>query len=146
MTNRKQKVEELMERIHAMKRQMTIGASSCTKMPRITPAQWGVVVLIEQRNGSTVKDIATALGVTSSAATQLVDGLVASGYVTRKQDPKDRRRVTLMLSVETKRHVSQMKEQVSKRLLKFFKILDDKEFDQYIRLNEKLSRALLKKN
>lgn len=129
-----------------MKRQMTIGASSCTTMPRITPAQWGVVILIEQKNESTVKDIASALNVTSSAATQLVDGLVSSGYVTRKQDPKDRRRVTLMLSAETKRHVAQMRAQVSKRLLKFFKVLDDKEFDQYIRLNEKLSVALSKKN
>ena len=129
-----------------MKRQMTIGASSCTMMPRITPAQWGVVILIEQKNESTVKDIASALNVTSSAATQLVDGLVSSGYVTRKQDPKDRRRVTLMLSAETKRHVAQMRAQVSKRLLKFFKVLDDKEFDQYIRLNEKLSVALSKKN
>jgi DNA-binding MarR family transcriptional regulator len=39
------------------------------RAPRITPSQWGVLMMLEGRSESTVKDVAKALGITSSAAT-----------------------------------------------------------------------------
>lgn len=103
-------------------------------------------MVIEQGNESTVKDVAGALGITSSAATQLIDGLVASGYVTRREDPRDRRRVTLQLSRVIKNHVTKMKDQVTSGLLKIFNVLSDREFNQYLVLNKKLVDGLPKKN
>lgn len=115
-------------------------------MPRITPSQWGALMFIEHGGESTVKDVAKALGITSSAATQLIDGLVASGYVERREDSKDRRKVTLTLSKTTRSHVVKMKKQVMKGLLKTFEILDDREFNQYLALNQKLVQGLTQKN
>jgi DNA-binding MarR family transcriptional regulator len=47
---------------------------------------------------ATVLDIATHLGVTKQAASQLVEQLVRSGYVRRTSDPADGRRRVLTLT------------------------------------------------
>lgn len=144
MSNRKQKVEELLESFSSLRRVMAFHPISIEKMPRITPSQWGALMLIEHQGESTVKDVARALGITSSAATQLIDGLVASGYVTRKTHAEDRRVVTLTLSSTTKKHINVMKKEVLQKFLKFFEVLNNKEFNQYILLNKKIVQRLLK--
>ena len=145
MTNRKQKIEELMENFQSPKRTMVFHATPSMKIPRITPSQWGVLMFALQRGESTVKDVAKALGITSSAATQLIDGLVVNGYVTRGELTEDRRKVTLTLSNKTKKQVEKMKKQALQKFLKFFEVLNDKEFDQYILFNKKIVEKLLKK-
>jgi DNA-binding MarR family transcriptional regulator len=146
MANRKQKVAEVLESFGSLRRVMTFRPVSTAKMPRITPSQWGALMLIEQQGKSTVRDVAKALGITSSAATQLIDGLVSSGYVTRKTRAEDRRVVTLALSSTTEKHVGAMKKEVLRKFLKFFDVLNDKEFGRYILLNKKIVKRLLNKN
>lgn len=46
---------------------------------------------LQQRGPSTQQTLATALGVTPRNVTGLVDGLVATGFVTREGHPTDRR-------------------------------------------------------
>src|ERR1035437_1406312 len=132
MINRKQKIEELIENLHSLKRTMVFGASGGMNMPRITPSQWGVLMFIEQRGETTVKDIANTLKITSSAATQLVDGLVVSRYVARKNSESDRRTVILTLTKNTKAQVDKMKKEGLEKFLELFEVLNDKEFNQYI--------------
>lgn len=145
MTDRKQKVKELMDSFQALKRSMAFRPVELAKMPRVTPSQWGVLMMIEGQGGSTVKDVAEGLGITSSAATQLVDGLVANGYVIREEHTEDRRRVTLTLSKKTKNQVEKMKKQFSQQFLTLFEVLNDEEFDQFILLNKKIVERSLKK-
>jgi DNA-binding MarR family transcriptional regulator len=145
MPNRKEKIEELLESMGALRRTMAFRPVAPKKMPRITPAQWGALMVIEHHGESTLKDMAKALGITSSAATQLIDGLVTSGYVVRKTHAKDRRAVTLTLSNTTKAHVDTIKKQALQKFLKFFEVLNDKELDQYILLNKKIIGKLLRK-
>lgn len=47
---------------------------------------------------SSLSDVAEHLGLTLSATSRLVDGLVARGLVVREPDPADRRYVTLLVS------------------------------------------------
>jgi MarR family transcriptional regulator, organic hydroperoxide resistance regulator len=145
MTNRKQKIEELMENFQALKRTMVFHTVHSIKVPRITPSQWGVLMLVEQHIGITVKDVAKMLSITSSATTQLIDGLVANGYIMRKTSVKDRRTVILTLSNKTKTQVEKMKKEGLQKFLKLFEGLNDKEFNQYILLNKKIVEKLLKK-
>ena len=139
MTNRKQKVKELMESFQSLKRSMMFQTAGSLKIPRITPSQWGVVMIVEGLGKTTVKDVAKTLGITSSAATQLIDGLVTSGYVVREEHAEDRRRVTLTLSTKTKKQVEKMKEEGIKHFLKLFEVLSDEEFGQFILLNKKIT-------
>jgi DNA-binding MarR family transcriptional regulator len=143
MPSRKQKVEELLADLQSLKRAMTFRMAGSTDIPRITPSQWGVLMFIEERGESTVKDVAKALGITSSAATQLVDGLVSNGYVARETHAEDRRVVTLTLSKKTKAQVDKMKKQGIQKFLRLFEVLNDKEFNQYLALNSKIVRGSL---
>lgn len=145
MINRRQKVEELLESFSSLRRSMAFRSVGTATMPRITPSQWGVLMLIEQRGESTVKDAAAALGITSSAATQLVDGLAESGYVVRKIRAADRRAVTLTLSKKSKTWVDKMKKEGLQKFLKFFEVLNDREFNQYFALNKKIVQGIMSK-
>lgn len=50
------------------------------------------------RGGLTVQEVGGAYGASRQAASQLVDSLVATGYVTRVEDPADRRRAKVALT------------------------------------------------
>ena len=50
------------------------------------------------RTGAPLSQIITELGVSKQAAGQLVDTLVARGYLERSPDPDDRRRLTITLT------------------------------------------------
>lgn len=128
-----------------MRRHMTFRSTGSREMPRITPSQWGALMVIEQHGGSTLKDMAESLVITSSAATQLVDGLVASGYVTRGTSTEDRRAITLTLSKKTEVHITKMKKQIVQEFLNFFAVLNDTELDQFLALNKKIVAGFLKK-
>lgn len=145
MATREQKIKELLEDFHSLKRQATLRFAKGAVLPRVTPSQWGALLLIEQHGDSSVKAVAEALCVTSSAATQLVEGLVASGYVARRVNPKDRRTVSLALSKKAKTQVEKMKKQAVQKFLKLFEALDDKEFNQYLVLNKKIVDSFSKK-
>lgn len=132
-----------MENFRALRRTVAFHAPG-GHLPRITHSQWGALMSIERSGESTVRDVAKTLGVTSSAATQLVDGLVQSGYVQRQASPKDRRTVILTLTKKTKVQVDNMKKERLRKFLKFFEVLDDREFNQYIALNKKIVERLLK--
>ncbi len=145
MLNRKQKIEELMEGLQSFRRTMIFHGIPSAKMPRVTPSQWIVLHFVAQRGENSIKDVAHALNITSSAATQLVDGLVRSGYMIREIDSKDRRLVMLTLSKKTKNQVERMKKEALQKFLNIFKVLNNKEFDQYYALNKKIVQRLLNK-
>jgi DNA-binding MarR family transcriptional regulator len=143
MISRKQKVEQFLTDLRSFRRAMSFRMAGSANIPRITPSQWGVLMSIEDRGESTVKDIAKTLGITSSATTQLIDGLVANGYVMRTMHPEDRRAVTLSLSKKTKTQVAQMKKQTVQKFIKLFKVLTDDELNRYFALNKKIVQGFL---
>lgn len=146
MVDRNQKIKELMEGLHALRSRVAFGPPPGVQMRHVTPSQWRVLMIVMRGDDHTVKDVAKTLDITSSAATQLVDGLVANGYVIKKEDEADRRKVSLTLSKTTKDHVVKMKKKAMGCFLKTFEVLNDKEFDQYIALNKKLVQGLSDKN
>ena len=143
MNNRLQKIEELMESFQSFKRPVAFGHGH-SKMSKITPSQWMALRIIGKFGTCTVKDISKSLHLTSSAVTQLVDGLVKSRYVARKINTKDRRKVTLMLSQKGIRDIEGMKKQMLDQMLSVFKVLNDKEFEQLYKLNKKITDSFNK--
>lgn len=115
-------------------------------MPRITPTQFGVLMVLDGPEEHMVKDVAKALGTSSSAATQLIDSLVANGYVLREENAQDRRKVTLSLSAMAKREVAKIKQDVTKQFLNLFEVLSEKEFNQFMALHNKVIQRHLKNN
>ena len=75
----------------------------------------------------------------SSAVTQFVDGLVEAGYVTRREDPKDRRSAQLNVSAKGKTHIDATKEKRIAEMASIFDALTDRELEQYARLQKKIT-------
>lgn len=61
----------------------------------LSMGQLKALVTLTARRGMTVSEVAEALGVGKPAASMLVDRLTHHGYVTRHEDPDDRRRTVV---------------------------------------------------
>ena len=89
-----------------------------------------------------IKDIARQLFTSSSAATQLVNELVAKGLLMRKADKVDRRKVELVLTAAGSTCLKQAKKDHIKMTEKMLKGLDDRELVQFLTLHRKLAQHL----
>jgi len=71
-----------------------LAGAGFTDMPRAGARLVGGIA----RNGPSLADAAADLAVSKQAASQLVDTLVLRGYLERRPDPEDRRRIILNLT------------------------------------------------
>ncbi|HQF40995.1 MAG TPA: MarR family transcriptional regulator [Candidatus Paceibacterota bacterium] len=142
MDNRTRKVTELMKSFHTLIRAKGFRPPV---IKNITPSQWDALMVLEARGKSNVKSVAEALRISSSAATQLVDGLVASGYLIRHEDPDDRRQMVLTISKKSTREIAKLKKQNAQKFLELFSVLSDKEFNQFILLHKRVAEKTLQK-
>ena len=59
---------------------------------------WALSALAESKPGLSGRDLVARMGISKQAVSQLVDILVAAGYVARRPSPEDRRRTLLHLT------------------------------------------------
>ncbi len=100
---------------------------------------------VKKNRNINIKDLANLLGVTSSAATQIVDGLVNKGLLSRKRNPDDRRTLKIELSEKSKNQFDLVKDKSSKTLSSLFDVLDNDELSKYCELNSKIVNKILLK-
>jgi len=145
MMQRKEQIEELLENIQAFKRKIFFGIDCNKKNGHITASQWLVLRHLCKGEGSTLKEVALALSITSSAATQLVDALVQKGYIIRKIGADDKRELKLMLSNKTKRRIKELRKNRIQKMGHIFDALNDREFKLYCSLCNKIAESLTAK-
>lgn len=104
----------------------------------ITHSQLFVLAIIERHRKIGIKEMSEKLNISSSATTQLVDGLVENGYVVRKADVKDRRALQLELSLKGQKHITDLKNKRIKAMSALFDALSDKELETYLVLHKKI--------
>lgn len=143
MTNRKKIIEELLQGMYAMRHKLMVGYT-CKKELVITPSQGFVLRFVARNSSANVKEIAQALNVTSSAATQLIDGLVDKEYLVREESPDDRRVISLSLSEKAKKLFKEFREQGLEKMTELFSSLTDEELAQYAALNKKIVDSIVK--
>lgn len=147
MANRKEQIEGIIQCMHAIRRKLASegGYFSGTQKKRITPSQWFVLLMVERNKNIGVKEIASLTGITSSAATQLINELAKKGYLIRKGKPEDRRALSIILSDKSKKQIHSMKKQGLEKLIALFDILSDNELTAYCELNKKIADKILGK-
>ncbi len=64
----------------------------------LTMSQFGALFQIRTRGRMGVSDVGDDLGVTSAAASQMLERLVQQGFITRSEDPDDRRVKQIVLT------------------------------------------------
>ena len=142
---RSAQLERIMENFHAMRRKMFSEGAFGDADSGITFAQWRVLSFLGARSHAPLKDIAESLGISSSAATQLVDGLVDAGYVMRTVDESDRRITSIVLSSKAKKLFTVMKGKILERMTPLFSTLSDQELATFAVLSQKISAGEEKK-
>ena len=80
--------------VYATALHTALADAGCDDMPRNGAFVVGAIA----RNGSPLGEIIDNLGLSKQRAGQLVDTLVARGYLERAPDPNDRRRMTVSLT------------------------------------------------
>ncbi|MEN8615233.1 MarR family transcriptional regulator [Dehalogenimonas sp. THU2] len=138
MTNRIQQIEHLMGKLHSLKRLMAPESHTACGEECLAPSQWLALHLISRQEGIGIKELASLLGITSSAATQLVDILVKRGLLIREPSPDDRRALCLVVPEEARRQIESIKDQRLERMESVFSALDDAEFQMLMNLIDKV--------
>jgi len=91
---------------HAVQRRLA--AAGFDDLPRSGPFVLGGMA----NHGASAGDLVRQLGVTKQATGQLVDTLVARGYLERRPDPDDRRRMVIELTPRGRAAAAEVREAV----------------------------------
>ena len=135
-----------MEKLHSLKRMMNPEGQSTGNQDCLSPSQWLVLQLVGRQEGIGIKELAAQLDISSSAATQIVDGLVSKGFLDKQPSPEDRRALNLSLPEIARRRLDAAKEQRLERINSVFETLDDAEFQTFLDLlNKVIARTQNKK-
>lgn len=135
---RSQLISEIAEDLASFKRLLMASWTKkfATRVP--TPAQIGILALINHEKPENLKDLAKRLCMTSSAATQLVGGLVEEGLLSSTHDATDRRRIHLALTAAGKRMLIQTKKSRLESLTKLLAPLSEDDLKAWKRMQRKI--------
>jgi len=84
--------------LEALMRSSMRGFVRFAKERGLSMTQFNTLVFLHHKGPSAVTDIADELGVSSAAASQMLDRLVQEGYITRTEDQRDRRLKKIVLT------------------------------------------------
>ena len=143
--DRKKLIEKILENINAIKRVIASEMHTFFNEISITHSQWIVLHFVKKNRNINIKDLANLLDTTSSAATQIVNGLVNKGLLSRRRNPDDRRTLKIELSEKSKNQFDSIKNKSFKTLSSLFDVLDDDELSKYCELNNKIANKILLK-
>jgi len=107
-----------------------------------THAQLGVLLVILYQGPQSIKSLADKFRMTSSAATQLVNGLVADKLLSRVEDKKDRRKIHVAMTAKGKRTLTIVKKQREKSMKEIFEPLTQTELTQLEKIQRKITERL----
>ncbi len=144
MLSRKRIIENLFQNMYALRHKLLVGYHG-KKQIAITPSQACVLRFVAENASVNVKTIAQALHISSSATTQLIDGLVDKGYLVRKNNAEDRRAIAVSLSQKAQKLLHEFKEQGLEKMTQIFRALNDEELSQYYVLNKKIMQSIQEK-
>ncbi|MDD5251035.1 MAG: MarR family transcriptional regulator [Patescibacteria group bacterium] len=136
--NRRQQLEEFWEDVEILRRKTILCVSALLAKHDLTHPQGLALLVLGDHEGLGVKDIAGFFGVTSSAATQLLDGLLKKGYIQRKQNSTDRRALVITLTPKARRFFVAMKKHQLALSEKILSVLNDSELSNYAKYMKKI--------
>lgn len=136
--NRIKQILRFFEAISGLQRIMSAEMPRHLKKYKLSRPQVGLMFYLSYHPDCTIKDIAAMMNISSSAATQIVEGIVRSGWVARGPDPDDRRSVRVKMSAKGELKFSQLKKAHFKYMQYLLADLSDKEMELLISIPEKI--------
>ena len=94
--------------------------------------------LAQESDALTMTEVARRMKHTTAAATGLVDRLEKLSLITRKQGPKDRRKVMVVITEKGHAMVQEIRQDMVQNLLRLMEHLDENERATWLRIYEKI--------
>ena len=138
MKQRSERIESIFQNFRAIRREFSHGSRFSSRHFGMTMTQASALMLLMQEGRKTMGEIASALGVSKSAASQLLEGLIEKGFVERMRDEEDKRVAYVSISRAGLRHFKHMRDRGGKRITQMFDLLDDTELEQIEAITTKL--------
>jgi DNA-binding MarR family transcriptional regulator len=91
--------------LRALEREVELSLASQTECCGVTSAQCHLLLEIEVRGRASIGELADALELDPSTLSRTADSLVRAGFVSRTEDPSNRRRQLLELAAQGKEKV-----------------------------------------
>ena len=108
----------------------------------LTMAQFKALVAVERSSGVGVCGLGRELSIGESAASLLVDQLVRRGYVGRKTDPADRRRVLLGATSRGEKRLRELRQGSAEIMNEWLAELDQDQLEALARGLDALAQAV----
>lgn len=144
--NRKKQIKEILENMHKIRRLLSNEALCYYQDKPITNSQFIVLELIKNEENIGIKEIAQILGISCSAATQIINNLAKNKYINRRVSSADRRNIKIKLSKNSKKNINYIENKLLKSFYNLFESLNDKELSNFCKLNSKITKNLIKSN
>ncbi|MEI6221696.1 MAG: MarR family transcriptional regulator [bacterium] len=141
MSSKSEKIETILSNFNTLRRTMIAGHINNSKNFGISFSQTHVLFMLKKKGQVTITELATCIGVSKSAATQIADGLVKQELITRTTDPQDRRVQRLRPSAKGTKHMETMKHSMLERFSTLFDVLNERELLQLETITSKLLKA-----
>ena len=94
--------------------------------------------LAQEPEPLTMSEVARRMKHTTAAATGLVDRLEKLSLISRKQGPKDRRKVMVIITEQGHAMVQEIRQDMIQNLLRLMEVLDENERTTWLRIYEKI--------
>lgn len=139
----RQNLKELAEKSVSFTEKATLAASPTVR--EVTQGEYCVLLCLEALNKETTAvQIADMVSLTRPRITQIVNSLEHRGFVIRKKDATDRRKINIKISAAGRRMVEKQRTDAIERHEKFLLNIGD-DSEEFVRLLGLLSDYLIKK-
>ena len=140
--DRQHTIEGILEDFHEIGHVVAAAFRPFNAENNISYSQMIMLRVVKAKPGLGIKELSNLIGITSSAATQQVDGLVRNGYLIRTSNTDDRRSLSLYISPDLGRRTEELKTAFLEKVIEYFKVLSDEELAEYARINKKIAGSV----
>jgi DNA-binding MarR family transcriptional regulator len=141
--NRDETLEEIFKNMSSLRRLLFSSGPAHGSLKGLpSRAQLGVLMLVAHKGPQSIKELAQCFGVSPSAVSQLVDGLVEDELIKREEDKENRRKIAVSLTLRGKHKLKQVEAVHMKSVARIFSSLNNKELSQFNVLQSKIVEGL----
>jgi DNA-binding MarR family transcriptional regulator len=131
-SNRRHKIEELLRETRLMSSFDSLFSHAVGERVGMHQTDIETMDLLNTLGPMTAGELAARAGLTSGATTRLIDRLERAGYVRRRHDPADRRRVIVEPVLENLGEVARLFEPLAEGMTRLWSTYSDEELDVII--------------
>lgn len=138
MDTRSKNIQEIFRASAVVQRMMRTCLLKDFEEMGVAPSQLQLLQLIEQQQPVSLKLLAASMHLTPGAITQLVEGLVRAGYVTRTESSEDRRVMVVTLTPEGAKVGKTFERKKQEILTEIVANMTDDELEIFLRVQQKM--------